>query len=366
MEKKEKQVQLITESEIKQRVVYIGEAINEDIFLERGAVLVCVQKGAAPFCADLQRELEGDIRIKNIKVSSYVGKQSTGKIKVKEFENMHDIVDKVVIIVEDIMDTGRTLQFLKEYLKKYNPKEIKVAAFLDKREKRDKDVTLKLDYTGFVIPDYFVIGYGLDFDEKYRHFRDIRLITKKLSFIERLKIRRGIKKQINSPVRTNTTKTEDEIREAYLNRNTKKIGKNLKELYEAKSKKKEDNSILSIAKDANDAEKRRNFTTGFAIANMFVCTFLINYLSQKYGPLSLQRIAVSAAAFFSAPLALSCDQETDEEITKLNYKAKSLMLKNGIYTHIFESEKDAFDNSIVRERRKAIKRLEKLKYSKIK
>lgn len=124
--------------------------------------VICILKGAIFFTVDLVKKIKTKIQLEVMQVSSYCGTETTGKITIKkDLENA--ISGKDVLIVEDIIDTGYTLQYLKEYLQTKNPNSIKIAVLADKAECRKAEV--KLDYTGFVIPNQFVVGYGMDYDE---------------------------------------------------------------------------------------------------------------------------------------------------------------------------------------------------------
>ncbi len=156
---------LFTEEEIRAKVKEIAEKLNNDYKGEE-AVMVCVLKGSLPFYADLIRLLEFPVEFDMVCVSSYgASTESSGELKIRldsgvSFEN------KNVIIVEDILDTGNTLTNLMNHFKNKNPKSMKLCCMLDKPSRRIRDIYA--DYVGFEIPDEFVVGYGLDYDEKYR------------------------------------------------------------------------------------------------------------------------------------------------------------------------------------------------------
>ena len=164
---------LISNEEIKKRIKEIGKEINKEYANEK-ITLVCILKGSLYFFTDLSKEIDLDLELEFIRVSSYIGYNSTGKIELK-LDLDESIKDKNIIIVEDIIDTGRTIDYLLKYLKKQRPKSIKLCSLLDKPEKRIVD-NFKIDYVGFTIPDYFVFGYGLDIDQKYRNLQDIYYI----------------------------------------------------------------------------------------------------------------------------------------------------------------------------------------------
>ncbi|MBQ3145482.1 MAG: hypoxanthine phosphoribosyltransferase [Clostridia bacterium] len=157
---------LIDEQKLQARVDEIAKQIGEE-YKNKEIILICILKGSIFFTVDLARKINEDVRIEFIRVSSYgEGTESTGEIKMK-LDLKDSIQGKDVIVVEDIIDTGRTLSYLIEYLKMKKPNSIKLCALLDKPERRVKKVNV--DYTGFQIPDKFIVGYGLDWDEKYRN-----------------------------------------------------------------------------------------------------------------------------------------------------------------------------------------------------
>lgn len=156
---------LINENDLTSRIEEVAKQIQKD-FNGEEIVLICVLKGAAFFAIELAKRIESSVIIDFIKVSSYKGTTSTGTLKFTS-DITQEIENKNVLVVEDIVDTGRTLSYLKDYLLSKNPKSLKFCTMLDKKERREFDFTP--DYTCFDIPDKFVIGYGLDFDEKYRN-----------------------------------------------------------------------------------------------------------------------------------------------------------------------------------------------------
>ncbi len=157
---------MISENEIKQRVKKLAEDIESD-FNNEPIILIVVLKGAFVFAADLIREMKGDINVDFISVSSYSNQtETTGKVKLlKDLDT--DITDKNIVVVEDIIDSGLTLHFLREHLNMHKPRKIKICTLLDKPERRR--VELPVDYVGFVIPDEFIVGYGIDFAQSYRN-----------------------------------------------------------------------------------------------------------------------------------------------------------------------------------------------------
>jgi hypoxanthine phosphoribosyltransferase len=157
---------LITEDQLKQKVKELGTQIRED-FQDENLVLIIVLKGAFVFAADLIRELNTGVTVDFVSASSY-GNQTvtTGKVRLLKDIDVN-ITDKHVVLVEDIIDTGLTLSFLKEHFQLHKPRSMKICTLLDKPERRQID--LKADYVGFEIPDTFIIGYGIDYAENYRN-----------------------------------------------------------------------------------------------------------------------------------------------------------------------------------------------------
>lgn len=156
---------LIGEEEIKSRVKELATKIESD-FNGEEVILVAILKGSVFFATELAKAMTTPVVMDFIKVSSYSGTESTGKISFK-LDLSENVENKNVIIVEDIVDTGRTLNYLKEHINSKHPKSLKICTLLDKKERRVLE--LNPDYVGFDIPDKFVIGYGLDYDEKYRN-----------------------------------------------------------------------------------------------------------------------------------------------------------------------------------------------------
>ena len=163
---------LIDEEKVNERVKEIAKQIEEE-YKGKIITLICILKGSVFFTVNLAKNIDEDVRLEFIRVSSYDGEESTGEIKMK-LDLKDSIQGKDVIVVEDIIDTGRTLSYLLEYLKMKNPNSIKLCTLLDKPDRRVVDVDV--DYVGFKIPDKFVVGYGLDADEKYRNLPYIGVI----------------------------------------------------------------------------------------------------------------------------------------------------------------------------------------------
>ncbi len=157
---------LISEEDIQRRVKQLGEEISRD-FAGKNLLMVGVLKGSVVFMADLMRYITVPCEIDFMAVSSYgAGTSTSGVVKIiKDLSNPIEGYD--VLVIEDILDSGVTLSYLLELLKTKGAKSISLATMLDKPERRKKEV--KLDYKGFEVPDEFVVGYGLDYDEKYRN-----------------------------------------------------------------------------------------------------------------------------------------------------------------------------------------------------
>lgn len=167
---------LIDEKTLQTKIKETAEKIMKD-YEGKDITFICILKGSAFFTVDLARRINGDVRLEFIRVSSYgVGRESTGEIKMK-LDLKDSIQGKDVIVVEDIIDTGRTLEYLIEYLKMKKPKSLKLCALLDKPERRLKK-NINIDYMGFKIPNKFVVGYGMDCDEKYRNLPYVGYLEK--------------------------------------------------------------------------------------------------------------------------------------------------------------------------------------------
>lgn len=161
---------LIPEADLKRRVKELAAEISRD-YKGQTVVLICILCGASVFFADLVRELDLDVRFEFMSVSSYgSGTVSSGEVKILK-DVSYPIAGKHVIIVEDIIDSGCTLSYLKRVLAQRGPASIKVCTILDKPSRRKVD--FKGEYVGFEIPDEFVIGYGLDYDGRYRNLKDV-------------------------------------------------------------------------------------------------------------------------------------------------------------------------------------------------
>jgi hypoxanthine phosphoribosyltransferase len=176
---------LFTREQIAERVAEMGADINRD-YAGQSVILLGVLKGAAIFLSDLSRQLRIDATFDFIGVSSYgnrpspaqelkSGWDSTGEVRLtKDMEQ--SMIGKNVILVEDILDTGLTMTYLKKLLMARQPKSFRIAALLDKPSRRKQPI--HADYVGFSIPDEFVVGYGLDYAEKYRNLPDICVVPR--------------------------------------------------------------------------------------------------------------------------------------------------------------------------------------------
>ena len=158
---------LISEEQIKSKVKELADALMAE-YADKNPLFVGVLKGVVPFFADMIRAYEGPCQIDFMWISSYQGTESTGSMIVRK-DVSQDIKGRHVVILEDIFDTGNSLEFTYKHLLAKEPASLKICTFLDKPERRVPGVTVKADYTGYVIPNEFVVGYGLDFDEKYRN-----------------------------------------------------------------------------------------------------------------------------------------------------------------------------------------------------
>lgn len=165
---------LLTETAIQHKIREMGRQIRAD-FPDEPLLLVGVLKGAVLFLADLARQIPGDVTFDFIAVSSY-GKDSKSSGQVKLNKDLDSSIEgKSVIVVEDILDTGLTLSYLLRVLQQRRPKNLKVAVLLDKKERRLTEV--HADYVGFSIPNEFVVGYGLDYAERYRNLPSVGILS---------------------------------------------------------------------------------------------------------------------------------------------------------------------------------------------
>lgn len=168
---------LIEEDKIKTRVKEIAAEIRRD-FGDEDLIMVCILRGSCYFFADLTRELDNFVRLEFMSVSSY-GSGTTTSGEVRILKDINAPIDgKNVIVVEDIIDTGSTLAYLKRILAARNPKSLKICALLDKPSRRVTEI--EGDYIGFTVPNVFVVGYGLDYDQKYRNYPEIGVLKEEI------------------------------------------------------------------------------------------------------------------------------------------------------------------------------------------
>ena len=168
---------LLSEEEVDRRIKEVADQINRD-YAGKEVHLICVLKGGVFFMCELAKRITVPVSMDFMSVSSYGdGTASSGVVKIaKDLDET--LEGKDVLIVEDIIDSGRTLSYLIEILKKRGPKSLRLCTLLDKPERRVKDV--KVDYVGFNIPDEFVVGYGLDYDQQYRNIPYIGALKREI------------------------------------------------------------------------------------------------------------------------------------------------------------------------------------------
>ena len=173
MEKDIKQI-LLTEEQIQTRIRELGEILTAE-YADKNPIVVGVLKGVVVFYADMIRQIKAPCQLDFMWITSYSGTNSTGKMTVRQ-DLSSDIKGRHVLILEDIFDTGNSLSYTYEYLMSKEPASLKICTFLDKPERRNPNVTLKADYTGYTIPNEFVVGYGLDYNEHYRNLPYIGIL----------------------------------------------------------------------------------------------------------------------------------------------------------------------------------------------
>ena len=167
---------LIDQYEIGERVKVLGDQINTD-YSDKSLMVIIISNGAIIFGADLIRRISIPLQFDTLSISSYVGVRSSGKITFNNRLKM-DIMDRDVLILDDIVDTGKTLRVVDQYLRKFNPNTIKSCVLLEKGKSSNGDYSP--DYTGFKIDDHFVVGYGLDYNERFRNLPSISILDPKL------------------------------------------------------------------------------------------------------------------------------------------------------------------------------------------
>lgn len=165
----EKDIQevLVSEAQLRSRIAELGEELSRD-YADKNPVVVGVLKGVVVFYADMIRQIKVPCEMDFMVLSSYSGTNSTGQTIVKKDLGV-DIKGRHVLILEDIYDTGNSLNFTYQQLMAREPASLKICTLLDKPERPRPDITLKPDYVGFTIPNAFVVGYGLDYNEYYRN-----------------------------------------------------------------------------------------------------------------------------------------------------------------------------------------------------
>ena len=173
MEKDIQQV-LLTEEQIQSKIRELGEIITAE-YAGKNPVIVGVLKGVVVFYADMIRHIKVPCQLDFMWISSYSGTNSTGAMRVKQ-DLSADIKGRHVLILEDIFDTGNSLDYTYKYLLSKEPASLKICTLLDKPERRKPGITLQADYTGFTIPNEFVVGYGLDYNEHYRNLPYIGIL----------------------------------------------------------------------------------------------------------------------------------------------------------------------------------------------
>ncbi len=167
---------LITEKEIQEKVAELAEILNKD-YKDKNPLMLCILKGSIPFFADLIKKMDITLEIDCMSISSYRNGTTSGSIKlIKDLDK--DISGRHILIVEDIIDSGNTLYYLRNLLAQRHPASIKIITLLDKFERREANI--EANYKAFDIGDYFVVGYGLDYAEKYRNLPYIGILSPKV------------------------------------------------------------------------------------------------------------------------------------------------------------------------------------------
>ena len=168
---------LVSKQQLQDRIVEIAKEMDE-IYKDSNPLFICILKGSVFFTADLLKQVSIPCEIEFMAVSSYGSDTKTsGEVKMIKDLNV-PIQGRDVVIIEDIIDSGNTLSYLKRLLLQRNPNSVKICTLLDKPERRKVD--LSADFVGFVIPDEFVVGYGLDYDEKYRTFDEVYVLKREV------------------------------------------------------------------------------------------------------------------------------------------------------------------------------------------
>ena len=166
---------LFDENTIQKRVAELAKELYK-IYQDEEVIFVCTLKGAVFFCCDLMKRYPGNAIMEFLRISSYQGQESKGEVTLNFSISEENVKNKNILIIEDIVDKGYSLEFLYEYLSSMHPKTLRSCALLNKSTKRE--VEIEADYYGVVIEDLFVIGYGLDLDQKYRNLPYIKVLKK--------------------------------------------------------------------------------------------------------------------------------------------------------------------------------------------
>ncbi|MBQ4482031.1 MAG: hypoxanthine phosphoribosyltransferase [Lachnospiraceae bacterium] len=165
--------QMFSEDEIVKKIAELGAKITKE-YEGRELTMICILKGAAPFACELAKRIDLPVEMEYMRCSSYGNEtESSGVVKI-DLDLDRPIRGKNILVVEDIIDTGRTMSYLLSVLKERGPESVKLCALLDKPDRRVTDVDI--DYTGFIIPDEFIVGYGLDYAQKYRNLPYIGVV----------------------------------------------------------------------------------------------------------------------------------------------------------------------------------------------
>ena len=168
---------LLSEEQIKSRIQELGVELLRD-YGDKNPIFICILKGAVVFYTDMIRAFDAHCEMEFMQISSYQGTQSTGSVMILQ-DVRQNLEGRHVVILEDILDTGRSLQAVCKYLEAKGVASLKICTLLDKPEGRAEGVTLEADYVGFRIPNAFVVGYGLDYDEAYRNLPYVGILSPK-------------------------------------------------------------------------------------------------------------------------------------------------------------------------------------------
>lgn len=168
---------LLSEEQIQKKVYELGKQISEE-YKGKNPIMICILRGAVFFLTDLLKNISEPLEIDFLSLSSYgTSTKSSGVVKIRKDIDT-DILNRHVIIVEDIVDSGLTLKYIYDYLEKHNPASVKICVLLDKPQAHEIDI--KIDFLGFEIENDFVVGYGLDYSEKYRNLSYIGILKEEI------------------------------------------------------------------------------------------------------------------------------------------------------------------------------------------